>query len=131
MSIQVNYTNVSTKKNSSNLVLFVDEKFNVSNLKKHISNSEHSYISDLLNNKDKKLKTKTLYKIISYNKKTSLIMFEPKTGKKHQLRIVAKKLGCPIVGDLKYNLNKTNHNENLKLSVLISFECFLIILDCF
>ena len=56
MSIQVNYTNVSTKKNSSNLVLFVDEKFNVSNLKKHISNSEHSYISDLLNNRDTKKK---------------------------------------------------------------------------
>ena len=56
MSVQVNYTNGSTKKNSSNLVFFVDEKFNVSNLKKYVSNSEHSYISDLLKNRDSKKK---------------------------------------------------------------------------
>ena len=51
------------------------------------------------------IKTKTFYKVLSYNKKISLIKFVPKTGKKHQLRIVAKNLGSPIVGDLKYNLN--------------------------
>ena len=62
------------------------------------------------------VQTKTYYKVISYNKKTSLIQFEPKTGKKHQLRIVAKNLGCPIVGDKKYNLNKSNTQENLKLN---------------
>ena len=33
-----------------------------------------------------------------------------------QLRIVAKNLGSPIVGDTKYNLNKSNKNENLKLN---------------
>jgi len=62
------------------------------------------------------VQTKTYYKVISYNKKTSLIQFEPKTGKKHQLRIVAKNLGCPIVGDKKYNLNQSNKKENLKLN---------------
>ena len=62
------------------------------------------------------VQTKTYYKVISYNKKTSLIQFEPKTGKKHQLRIVAKNLGCPIVGDQKYNLNQSNKQENLKLN---------------
>ena len=56
MSIKINYINSPIKKNSSNLVLFVDEKFNISNLKKHISNSEYSYISDLLNNRDNKKK---------------------------------------------------------------------------
>jgi len=64
----------------------------------------------------KRIKTKTFYKVLSYNQKTSLIQFEPKTGKKHQLRIVAKNLGCPIVGDLKYNLNKGKKKENLKLN---------------
>ena len=67
-------------------------------------------------NESKKIKTKTFYKVLSYNQKTSLIQFEPKTGKKHQLRIVAKNLGCPIVGDLKYNLNKGKQKENLKLN---------------
>ena len=60
--------------------------------------------------------TKTFYKLISYRQKTSLIQFSPKTGKKHQLRIVAKNLGCPIIGDNKYNHNKLTKNENLKLN---------------
>ena len=68
------------------------------------------------NTNDKVIKTKTFYKVLSYNDKTSLIKFEPKTGKKHQLRIVAKNLGCPIVGDQKYNLNQNKHRENLKLN---------------
>ena len=69
-----------------------------------------------LNSKDRMIQTKTFYKVLSYNNKTSLIKFEPKTGKKHQLRIVSKNLGCPIVGDSKYNLNKTTQRENLKLN---------------
>ena len=62
------------------------------------------------------IQTQTFYKVLSYNQKTSLIKFEPKTGKKHQLRIVAKNLGCPIVGDLKYNVNENKQRENLKLN---------------
>ncbi|WP_023648176.1 leucyl aminopeptidase [Candidatus Pelagibacter ubique] len=54
MTVQINYKSSSPKKNSSNLVLFVDEKFNISGLKKHISNFEFSYISDLLKNSDLK-----------------------------------------------------------------------------
>ena len=65
---------------------------------------------------DKLIHTKTFYKVLLYNNKTSLIKFEPKTGKKHQLRIVAKNLGCPIVGDQKYNLNQTKQGGNLKLN---------------
>ena len=65
---------------------------------------------------DKVIQTKTFYKVLLYNNKTSLIKFEPKTGKKHQLRIVAKNLGCPIVGDQKYNLNQSRQWENLKLN---------------
>ena len=65
---------------------------------------------------DKVIQTNTFYKVLSYNNKTSLIKFRPKTGKKHQLRIVAKNLGCPIVGDQKYNMNQSNQRENLKLN---------------
>ena len=32
-----------------------------------------------------------------------IIIFRPLTGKTHQLRIVSKYLGCPIIGDNKYN----------------------------
>ena len=54
MTVQINYKNSGSKKNLSNLVLFVDEKFNINGLKKHILNSEFSYISDLLKNSDLK-----------------------------------------------------------------------------
>ena len=71
------------------------------------------------NTTEKIIKTKTFYKVLSYNDKTSLIKFEPKTGKKHQLRLVAKNLGCPIVGDLKYNLIQKKQRENLKLNAFM------------
>ena len=68
------------------------------------------------NDNKKKIETYTFYKVLFQNQNISLIKFVPKTGKKHQLRIVAKNLGSPIVGDIKYNLNKSNKNENLKLN---------------
>ena len=54
MTVQINYKTNSSNKTSSNYILFVDEKFNISTLKKNISNSEFSYISDLLKNSDLK-----------------------------------------------------------------------------
>ena len=53
MSIQINYNN-NSKSLSGNFILFVDEDFNITSLKKHISNAEFSYISDLLKTSDLK-----------------------------------------------------------------------------
>ena len=39
MTVQINYKNSNSKKILSNLVLFVDEKFNINRLTKYISNS--------------------------------------------------------------------------------------------
>jgi leucyl aminopeptidase len=52
MTVQINYKSGNSKKVQSNLVLFVDDKFNISGLKNYISNSEFSYISDLIKNSD-------------------------------------------------------------------------------
>ena len=52
MSIKINYKNNTSKNPSNNLVLFVDEKFNINPLKKHLSNFEFSYINDLLKTSD-------------------------------------------------------------------------------
>ncbi len=52
MTIQINYKNNNPKKTTTNLVLFTDEKFNITDSKKYISNSEFSYIKDLLKNSD-------------------------------------------------------------------------------
>ena len=68
--------------------------------------------------KTKNLKTEdtlTNYKLINKNKSISSILFNPLTGKTHQLRIVSKNLGCPIVGDNKYNAYSKYTNENLML----------------
>ena len=56
MSIQIIYKTGLFKKKSSNLVLFVDENFNITGLKKLISNKEYSFIEDLLAINDKKKK---------------------------------------------------------------------------
>src|SRR5210317_1335402 len=71
MTIQINYKTSNSKKASSNLVLFVDEKFNISGLKKYVLNSEFSYISDLLKNSDLK-KDLLVFKINS--KKTIFLV---------------------------------------------------------
>ncbi len=71
MSIKINYKNIISKKNTANLVFFVDEKFNTSVLKKYISNFELSYISDLLKNCD--LKKKLFVFELSSKKKIILI----------------------------------------------------------
>jgi len=54
MSIKINYLKKSSNKTSGNVVLFTDEEFNIDSLKKYLSNSEFSYISDLLKSSDLK-----------------------------------------------------------------------------
>ena len=54
MSVKINYSNKAISKSSTNLVLFTDGKFNISNIKKYISNTEFSYINDLLKSSDLK-----------------------------------------------------------------------------
>ena len=54
MSVKINYQNKANGKSTVNLVLFVNEKYNISNLKKYLSNSEFSYINDLLKTSDLK-----------------------------------------------------------------------------
>ena len=70
MSVQINYKSNTLKKSSENHVLFVDDTFNTSNLKKYISSKEYLYVSDLLNINDKKAK------IITYdiNSKKKIIL---------------------------------------------------------
>ena len=68
--------------------------------------------------RNKKLKTEntlTNYKVINKNKSISSILFSPQTGKTHQLRIVSKNLGCPIIGDNKYNIHSKYAKESLML----------------
>ena len=96
MTVQINYKNNNFKKNSSNLVLFVDEKFNISGLKKHNSNSELSYISDLLKNSDLK-KDLLVFEINS--KKTIFLVSIKKNIKTSDI----ENLGAKFHGYIKYD----------------------------
>ena len=81
-------------------------------------NPKNNYSAVKLEIKNKKLKTEntlTNYKVVNKNKSISSLLFNPKTGKTHQLRIVSKNLGCPIVGDNKYNIHSKYLKENLML----------------
>ena len=68
---------------------------------------------------NKKSETITRYKVYQTFNKLTNIIFSPQTGKTHQIRIVAKHLGCPIVGDTKYNSNNKFSFEKLKLNAHI------------
>ena len=76
MSIQINYKSSSLKKSLTNLVLFADEKFNISNLKKYISDSEFFYINDLLKTID--LKKNLL--IFDLNSKKKIVLISVKSN---------------------------------------------------
>ena len=59
-------------------------------------------------------KAVTKYKVLDSNYKFSLVLMNPITGRKHQLRKHMLMLGHPIVGDNKYCLFK-NKSNNLML----------------
>jgi leucyl aminopeptidase len=96
MTVKINYINSSEKKISSNLVLFVDEKFNISGLKKYISIFEFSYISDLLKNNDLK-KDLLVFEINS--KKTIFLASIKKDIKTSDV----ENLGAKIQGYINYD----------------------------
>jgi leucyl aminopeptidase len=99
MTVQINYKTNNPNKASSNLVLFVDEKFNINGLKKYISNSEFSYISDLLKNSDLK-KDLLVFEINS--KKTIFLASIKKNIKTSDI----ENLGAKFHGYINYDKKK-------------------------
>ena len=58
MTVQINYKNSASKIASGNLILFVNDKFEIRGFEKYISKFEQLYISDLLKISDLKKKLK-------------------------------------------------------------------------
>jgi len=54
MSVKINYTDNKINQNSSNLILFTNEKFEVKHLRKFLSKNDFSYVNDLLKTSDLK-----------------------------------------------------------------------------
>ena len=78
MPVQISYLKKSIKKTSCSLVLFTDDKFNLSSLKKNFSESEYSYINDLLKISD--IKKKIL--IFDVNSKKKIVLVSIKNNLK-------------------------------------------------
>ncbi|MDB4232727.1 leucyl aminopeptidase [Candidatus Pelagibacter sp.] len=116
MSIQINYKNSGLKKPSTNLVLFVEENFNISGLKKHILNTEFSYINELLKTND--LKKDILFFEIN-SKKTIFLVSIKKDLKTSEIESLGAKFHSYINYDKKndYFVNSDTINSKIENSV--------------
>jgi leucyl aminopeptidase len=113
MSIKINYSNKFTSKFTTNLVLFVDQNFNIDGLKKIISKNEFSYISDLLKSSD--LKKDLLFFEINSKKKIFLVSIK-KDIKNYDVENLGAKFHSYIDYDKKndYFINSDTVNSKIK-----------------
>ena len=113
MTVQINYKNNGSKKVSSNLILFVDEKFNTDGLKKYTSGNEFSYISDLLKTSDLK-KDLILFEISS--KKSIFLVSIKKDLKTSDIENLGAKFHSYINYDKKndYFVNLDSINSKIE-----------------
>ena len=98
MSIKINYSKKTISKSSSNLVLFSNDKFNISGLRKNLSNSEFSYINDLLKTSDLK---KNLF-VFEVNSKKKIVLISIKNNLKSS---DIENLGAELYRRVNYGKN--------------------------
>ena len=78
MTIKIKFSKNISNKNNKNIVLFSNDKFNIDGLKKYLSNSEFSYIHDLLKTSDLK---KNLF-VFEVNSKKKIVLISIKKNLK-------------------------------------------------
>ena len=98
MTVQIYYKNSPAKKTSGNLILFVNEKFDIKGLKTGISKSESLYISDLLKTSD--LKKNIL--VFELNSKRKIILVSIKKDTKNSK---IENLGAELYGRINLGRN--------------------------
>lgn len=71
---------------------------------------------DQLSNRSKDAKKSDLdYELIGNLEARYLLLVKPITGRPHQIRVQLSKIGCPIVGDVKYGYNQANQDGSIYL----------------
>ena len=98
MTIKISYLKTTSNKSSSNVVLFVDEKFDTKSLKNYVSNNELSYISDLLKTSDLK---KNIF-VYELNSKKKIVLISIKKNLKNS---DIENLGAEFYGRINYGKN--------------------------
>jgi len=117
MSIKINYSNKTSKQLSSNSVLFTDDKFNIKNLRKYLSNSEFLYISDLLKTYDLKKKNLLFFEVSS--KKKIIIISIKKNSKNFDI----ENLGAEFYK--KINFGKNSEYFIYSDSLISNYKSFI------
>ncbi len=116
MSIKINYLNKTGDKFSSNLVIFCNEKFNIKNLNKYLSESDYNYINDILKTSDLK---KNLF-VFEVNSKKKIVLISIKNNLKAS---DIENLGAEFYGRVNYGKN-TEYSVNAD-SISGKYENFL------
>ena len=105
MPINIKYSSKISNPKSGNLVLFSDEKFNVTNLKKYLSNPEFYYINDLIKTSDLK---KNLF-VFELNSKKKIVLISIKKNLKNS---DIENLGAEFFG-------RINHGKKIDYSIIL------------
>ena len=104
MTVKINYLKKALNKSSAKIVLFTNDKFEINNLKKYLSNSDFLYISDLLKSSDLK---KNLF-VFEINSKKNIVLISIKNNIKIS---DVENLGAEFYG-------RVNHGKNNEYNVL-------------
>ncbi len=105
MPINIKYSSKISNPKSGNIVLFSDEKFNVTNLKKYLSNPEFYYINDLIKTSDLK---KNLF-VFELNSKKKIVLISIKNNLKNS---DIENLGAEFFG-------RINHGKKIDYSIIL------------
>ena len=116
MSIHIIYSKKILNKTTSNLVLFSNDKFNVKSLSNYLSNSELTYINDLLKTSD--LKKKLI--IFEINSKKKIILVSIKNDLKSS---DIENLGSNFFG--RVNSDKNSEYNIISDSINCKYDNFL------
>ncbi len=64
----------------------------------------------------------TEYSVLKTNGKLSLLEIKLHTGRTHQIRAHMAHIGCPLLGDGKYGINRINKEYKIKKQALYSYK---------
>tara|TARA_B100000886_G_scaffold330265_1_gene280524 strand:- start:3977 stop:4411 length:435 start_codon:yes stop_codon:yes gene_type:complete len=102
MSINISYTKKTNNKASNNLILFTNSEFKLNHLNKFLSNSELSYIKNLLISSD----TKKNIMVFDINSKKRIILISIKKDLKTSS---VENLGAEFYSNLNHEKHKQYH----------------------